>query len=361
MINNISLVLFYFLNVVPFLFLLNIKLLVNIMDMYKKLNKLLIIYIIMQQYTIPLKSYQLVCVKLDTNEFEFSIHHNYIEYYGTSYFKKLSFITDLQSYFNDNIKKITVELIDVKYFMIQFPVPYTTDFELVQLKIVEIDEFKKLNIMILKNSDDIKDQINSLKAKADKSIDTILKKQLVVNNEIKNRISKIEDDFKKISDRLSDLEEQINNKKIYRISASFAGDKITSQYLYISKEHDIRICNYLKKHINKYFHNLTNQLEYDIKNNIELGLKALISNYCNNTHIAYLNRFITLLANMNFKLTNNCILTNTSIYIEYVYDKKIKSVEVVYTFQYEFSDNMDVIHINSGGAQYTSISVIYHY
>jgi hypothetical protein len=310
----------------------------------------------MQQYTIPLKSCPLVFVKLDTDEYEFSTTRNYMEYYGKSYLKGLSFVTDYHSYFIDNIEKIKVELIDNdKSIMIQFPIPYSTKFELLQLKIVDIDEFKKLNIMILKNSDDIKEQINSLKIKADQSVNTILKKQLVVNNEIKNRISKIEEDFKMISNKLSESRKQ--KIKIYRMCASISDNKITNSYLYISDEHEVRICNYLKKNIKKYFHSLTDRSEYDIKNDDDTKLKVLIGSYQNNINICHIPHFIKLLADMNFKLTNNCYV-RSEIYLEYVYDSKIKSAEVVHNFIYEVKEsyigNIDVVHVQS-------LSVIYYY
>lgn len=298
----------------------------------------------MQQYSIITKTYTIIFTKLDTDEYEFSTTYNYLEYYGKSYLKNLLFVTDIQCYLNDMNSKIKIEHLDSdKFIMIQFPVPYSNKFELVQLKMLEIDEYKKINVIISKNSDDIKKQISDLKNKADESINKILKTQLVTNNKLNSKINKLEGDYKKIFDELSKLKCKIANNKS-KIIGSTDGDNITNRFFQMSNSSDeIKIVNHLKKNIDKYFSNLTDDVVYELK---KYNSAMILLASCHQARS--ISGFIELLATLHFKLTNNSYIYRIDMAgefcFEYIEDNNIKSVHIS---EYGLGKNADnLVNIN---------------
>ncbi len=92
------------------------------------------------------------CTKLDTDEFEFTMKYDYLDYYGKSFLKELSFIEDMQEYFNKS--SITIEHFN-KYALLTLSIPFSKKVVLVQLNRPEIDSDTEIRIELKKQEDRI--------------------------------------------------------------------------------------------------------------------------------------------------------------------------------------------------------------
>lgn len=126
----------------------------------------------MQSYKIYASNQLVEIKKLDTDEYEFSAVRDHIDYFGKSYLKGLAFITDFKNYLEASDKQIEF-LPHNKCIMVRLPLPFSDKFELVELKEVESDEFKKLSIMIKRTTEHFEKEINSLKIELKQSNDYI--------------------------------------------------------------------------------------------------------------------------------------------------------------------------------------------
>lgn len=322
----------------------------------------------MQQYNIITEKYSILLTKLDTDEYEFSTTYNYLEYYGKSYLKNLSFVSEFQCYLNEMNSKIKIEHLDSdKFIMVQFPVPYSDKFELVQLKMLEIDEFKKINVIISKSSDDLKKQISDLKAKADESINKVLKNQLTANKEIKSKISQLEGEYKEISKKLLELKRKTADKKKNFIIGILINGSISNRDsdMYVSNPSDeIEMVNYFKKNKNKYCVNLPNDV-YDELNKCS-KINILVGGY-SDINFRTITSFIEILTSCHFKLTNNSYITepNGKFHFEYVKDSNIKSAAINVNTTINITDNINSVIFpcyssSSGGMSYP-YTIVYYY
>ena len=91
--------------------------------------------------------------KLDTDEYEFKMINEYIEYFGYSFLKNLKF-PRLDKYFRhyEQIEEIKLYEFENGY-KLEFPIPYHDEFEVVVLKRKEMTEIDELKITIQKNND----------------------------------------------------------------------------------------------------------------------------------------------------------------------------------------------------------------
>lgn len=278
----------------------------------------------MQQYSIVTKAHIIIFTKLDTDEYEFSTTYNYLEYCGKSYLKNLSFVNDFNCYLNEMYKKIKVEHIDSdKFIMVHLPIPYSDEFELIQLKMLKNDDYinKVLKIQphIAVNINKLEDDFKEIKRKNNKLEDSF--------SFFKSRFSKLEDSFKEMSDELSrfKIANNICNRTITGL-LDINTDIIGSCMKMSNYSDEIEIINYLKKNINKYF-NYSN--DYVLNMLDKHNKLSLVFGYSKR----YILNFINLLASCHFKLTNNSYLSYTStgvynLYFEYIKDINIKSVQL---------------------------------
>jgi hypothetical protein len=107
-------------------------------------------------FEIELDNLTINITKLDTGEYEFATTYQYLEYWGKSFIKSLSFVDNFQEYFDCPMTKCSVDYFD-KYIILTFPVPFSSKCELVQLNKPDINEIQELKILIKKQEEVIKD------------------------------------------------------------------------------------------------------------------------------------------------------------------------------------------------------------
>jgi hypothetical protein len=92
-------------------------------------------------------------IKLETEEYEFKMIDEYVEYYGYSYLKNLKFPRfDKYLKYYEGIGEIKLSENDYGYTL-EFPIPYHDEFEVVILKKKELSEVDELKITIKKNNE----------------------------------------------------------------------------------------------------------------------------------------------------------------------------------------------------------------
>lgn len=96
--------------------------------------------------------------KLDTDEFEFNMKYEYLDYCGKSFLKELSFVEDMEEYFKQS--DIILEHFS-DHAILTLPIPFSKKVVLVRLNRPEIDSDTEIRIELLKQ----KDRIEMLEAR----------------------------------------------------------------------------------------------------------------------------------------------------------------------------------------------------
>lgn len=302
----------------------------------------------MAEYKInsSLSNNPIIIRKLDTNEYEFSTTYNYLEYYGKSFLKSLSFITEFNNYLDSLKNSIRIEFTDNKFITIQFPIPFSDNSELVQLKTVEIDEFGKINIMIQKSSD-----------------------------ELNKRIYDLENEVYNLKGEVTNLKEQIKNTK--KTKPKFLIVYFSERYLFLIKgmrflypDDERCIISYIIDNKDDYINKLTEQIVNDlILKKDTITFDELFNNHPSNS-FSTIKGLIELLAKFHFKVTNNSYKNSEcrQMYLEYVKDENIKSVKMSEHYipntiinNVEKEDNIEIVNFPDFLNIPHMISVIYFY
>jgi hypothetical protein len=103
-----------------------------------------------------------------TNEYEFNMDYQYIQYYGKSFLKDLK-INKFQDYirFYEQKGEFILTEIDNDYYL-ELPIPFTDRYECIILKKPELTEIDELKILIKQQQDEfnkqLKDQENIFKS-----------------------------------------------------------------------------------------------------------------------------------------------------------------------------------------------------
>lgn len=105
-------------------------------------------------YQLKVNNLAIKITKLDTDEYEFTTTFKYLDYYGKSFIKLLSFIDDFDGYLKNTT--FTIDYFD-KHLILCCSVPYSNKCELVQLNKPEASEYEELSIMIKQQDDIIRD------------------------------------------------------------------------------------------------------------------------------------------------------------------------------------------------------------
>ena len=105
-------------------------------------------------YQLKVNDLTIKITKLDTDEYEFTTTFKYLDYYGKSFMKLLSFIDDFDGYLKNTT--FTIDHFD-KHLILCCSVPYSNKCELVQLNKPEASEYEELSIMIKQQDDIIRD------------------------------------------------------------------------------------------------------------------------------------------------------------------------------------------------------------
>jgi hypothetical protein len=310
------------------------------------------------QYKISLGHYNISFTKLDTDEYVFSAEHNYMEYYGKSYLKSLAFVTDFNGYLSNMSNAIKIKHIDVSgSIMIELPIPFSDKLEIVSLKIVEVDEFKKLNAVILRNSNEIKKEITMLKNKADASVTKVLNSQLKTNGEIMGRIKTLEKNFAALSSEVKELEERYeSDRKVHYLILSLINDgTCTIKKIIFASDPSLesRIVSYIKKN------NVEDRLgifTFNMRKSQHKTLEDMITLIGSNCISRNIQGFIEILCKLHIRVTNSSsMLGGYSCYLEYALDEKIKSVDISIQLDKVTDDGKKVIAFTGIGF------IIYNY
>ncbi len=119
----------------------------------------------METYKIYIDVQLIEFKKADADEYEFSAMIDHLDYYGKSFLKGLAFITDFKGYIKTFNTSMTMEFPKDGYIMIRLPLPFSDKFELVELKEVETNETKKLDIFMRRNIDILTRNIQRLESR----------------------------------------------------------------------------------------------------------------------------------------------------------------------------------------------------
>ncbi len=271
-------------------------------------------------FKITTDEHSITIIKLDTDEYEFTSVHNYLEYYGKSYLKNLSFVMDFNGYLSVMQDKIKIEQVDTNYIMIELPIPFSDSFELMQLKKVDVDEFQSLKITIAKSSDELRKHISEVNTDLRKTIEN----QITINTDVDAKLRKIENELSMMKKELEVFQERPRS-----ILGRFKGGLCIDNILNLSDE--AIMVERIMDDMNKYLTGLTEQIVYDLKNKKNIKFNDFI----NHLDISNIEKFIEFLCAMGFKLINNSYInfSNSSdgdvFCIGYVLDKTIKAVKIL--------------------------------
>lgn len=108
-----------------------------------------------------------------TNEYEFIMDYQYLQYYGKSFLKELK-LNKFQDYlkFYEQKEELTLKEINDDFYL-SFPIPFTDNFEVITLKKPELTESAEFKILLKKQQDEFTKKINAQQEEIQK-----LKKQL---------------------------------------------------------------------------------------------------------------------------------------------------------------------------------------
>ncbi len=274
----------------------------------------------MQTYKFYANNQLIEFKKLDTDEYEFSAIRDHLEYFGKSFLKGMTFITDFKNYIRSFRRDIVVEFPGAGRIMVRLPLPFSDQFELVELKEVETDEIKKLSIVMQRNNDAFAQEIKRLE----------------------NRIGELEAE----NDRLK------SEQKKY--------------YLY----GDHSFCNITYASDNSHLEQIRNViLERDFPKMSTNTLTQL-------QNILYVEKFLSILAQLGFKVTSNSVIIlatswRTYFFIEYMKKRKFSGVvmlskhilpkDICVTLNdIKFGDNTEIVTlfgINVEGDHHNSIGL----
>ena len=113
------------------------------------------------RYTINIDNKIIQINKLDTNEYEFTMDYQYLQYYGKSFLKELK-ITKFQDYlkFCEQKEEFTLKEIN-EVFYLSIPIPFTDSNEIITLKKPELTESAEFKILLKKQQDEFTKQLNA--------------------------------------------------------------------------------------------------------------------------------------------------------------------------------------------------------
>lgn len=208
--------------------------------------------------------------KLDTNEYEFTMEHDYLTYFGKSFLKELAF-PKFQEYLQFYEEKEEIKFKKINNdFMLELPIPFQDKYEIVQLTCLELTNlelaYDKLQ-ELYKIMYGLKDDNSKMKQLIDKyKNDNIKLKRLIEkyeNNNIKMKrlIDKYENNNinSTVDMKTNTYEKTVKIKKFYCYRTSISNNLHNSLYYLTYKDQDqVYIRCY-----NKYEITESQYIEYD--------------------------------------------------------------------------------------------------
>lgn len=118
-----------------------------------------------------------------TNEYEFIIDYNYLQYYGKSFLKelKLDKFEDYLKFYEQN-EEIKIKEINNNFYL-ELPIPFSTNCEIITLKKPELNEMDEFKILLKKQQDEFTEKLRQETEK--------LRQETEKNKDLENEIGNL--------------------------------------------------------------------------------------------------------------------------------------------------------------------------
>jgi hypothetical protein len=207
----------------------------------------------MSEFNINIGDKYIKINKLDTNEYEFIMNYEYLQYYGKSFLKEIK-IDKFSDYINFYEQKEEILLIEIDGdFHLKFPIPFSYNYETIILKKPEISEIDEIKLLLKKQRDEFKQiiteqqyEIQKLKTKINPNKQYIIIDRNYFHIHPKYFTSFKEFIIKNIDKMIS--KEDMNEKIIYNIKQSESSNDLVQHFRVINQYISFRcIFDYLKE------------------------------------------------------------------------------------------------------------------
>jgi hypothetical protein len=308
-----------------------------------------------EQYQITVDDKTIQIKKLDTNEYEFTMDYQYLQYYGKSFLKDLQ-INKFQDYLKFYEQKEEIKIKEISNnFYLELPIPFTTNCEIITLKKPELTECAEFKILLKKQEDEFKMLLKLQQDNFNKQLEaqkkefseqnTILKKELDAQNNIFTK--KLEKQETHLEVQYYELIKEFKPDKYYiiihnnrfnfafkdnykflnsfkdfiirNINKIFDKDKISDSLIY-----NIKNCKSFKEldefNATGYYSCFTFRLYFDYLKEMNYFINNITINKFTNTNYYDNDKTESLLTSISYYI-NNPYYTNNPIIIEFTTSK----------------------------------------